>query len=172
MRIAIGGVLIGLTAIIPSVFAQAADAGLPIYPGAMPDREGNPSHFPGAVAFNDSATAVIDVPVGRRARSRVVVIRLRTPDPVDRVAAFYTQTLAKYGTVLDCSHPERSPKVAPGEATCAAGLGGKTPQLQPNELLFRAGTRYKEHLVAIQTGVGFTTLQLVYVEFGPKSQDP
>lgn len=171
MKIAIGAVMIGLTAMIPGVFAEAADVGLPIYPGATPDRDGDPSHFPGPVAFNDSATAVIDVPVGR-ARSRVVVIRLRTPDPADRVAAFYRQALAKYGTVLDCSHPETDPKVAPGEATCAAGLGGKIPPLQPGELLFRAGTQYKEHLVGIQTEAGFTTFQLVYVEFSPKGQHP
>jgi hypothetical protein len=111
MKIAMSAVLIGLTAMIPGIFGQTSDVGLPIYPGATPDREGDPSHFPGPVAFNNSATAVIDVPVGR-ARSRVVVVKLRTPDPADRVAAFYRQALAQYGTVLDCSHPESSPNVA------------------------------------------------------------
>jgi hypothetical protein len=109
---------------------------------------------------------VIDVPAGR-AHSRTVVIKLRTPDDPDRVAAFYKKALAIYGTVLDCSDPANVPKVAPGEATCAAGLGGKPPLLQPGELLFRAGARNKEHLVGIQTRAGFTVFQLVYIEFNP-----
>jgi hypothetical protein len=58
-----------------------------------------------------------------------------------------------------------------GEATCAAGLGGKAPPLQPGELLFRAGRRNKEHLVGIQAGAGFTTFQLVYTAFSRKGQD-
>jgi len=144
--------------------ATEADVGLPIYPGATPDREGDPTHFPGPVAFNDSASAVIDVPVGR-AHSRTVVIKLRTSDDPDRVAAFYKKALAMYGTVLDCSDPANIPNVGPDEATCAAGLGGKPPILQPGELLFRSGTQNKEHLVGIQTRAGFTTFQLVYFEF-------
>lgn len=142
--------------------AAAAEVGLPIYPGAAPDRDGDPSHFPGPIAFNDSGSAVVDVRAGRT-RSKVIVIRLQTPDSPDRVAGFYRQALAKYGIVLDCGRDGTA--TAPEGITCAAGLGGKPPSLQPDEVLLRAGTRNREHLVGIQTRAGLTTFQLVYNEF-------
>jgi hypothetical protein len=47
-----------------------------------------------------------------------------------------TQALAKYGTVLDWSHPESGPRVAPGAATCAAGLVVRLHGCSPTSCCF------------------------------------
>jgi hypothetical protein len=80
--------------------ADAADVGLPAYPGAVKksDRSGDPTGFSFGVW-------------GESFGVKIAVVSYRSVDSVDKVAAFYRDALAKYGPVLDCS---RNPKGSGG----------------------------------------------------------
>jgi len=72
--------------------ADAADIGLPAYPGAIKksDLNGDKAGFSFGVW-------------GESFGLKVAVVGYRSVDGVDKVAAFYRDALAKYGPVLDCS---------------------------------------------------------------------
>ena len=76
--------------------ADAADVGLPAYPGAIKknDRSGDPSGFSFGLW-------------GGTFGIRLAVVSYRSVDSVDKVAAFYRDALAKYGPVLDCTHNQK-----------------------------------------------------------------
>ena len=78
--------------------ADAADVGLPAYPGAIKknDRSGDPSGFSFGLW-------------GGTFGIKLAVVSYRSVDSVDKVAAFYREALAKYGPVLDCSNNQRNP---------------------------------------------------------------
>jgi hypothetical protein len=78
--------------------ADAADVGLPVYPGAVKksDLDGDHSGFSFGV-WGDAFGI------------KVAVVSYRSGDDIDKVAAFYRDALAKYGPVLDCStHRKRA----------------------------------------------------------------
>lgn len=81
--------------------ADAADVGLPAYPGAVKKAEkgGEPSGFKFGVW-------------GESFGVKIAVVSYRSADSVDKVAAFYRDALAQYGPVLDCSHAKK-PDPAP-----------------------------------------------------------
>ena len=77
--------------------ADAADVGLPAYPGAI--RKTDPSGDPTAFSFGLW---------GASFGIQLAVVTYRSVEGVDKVAAFYRDALAKYGTVLDCSTNRKS----------------------------------------------------------------
>jgi hypothetical protein len=79
--------------------ADAADVGLPMYPGATKktERSGDPSGFSFGVW-------------GASFGVKIAIVTYRSADNVDAVTAFYRDAMGKYGPVLDCTHnPKRSP---------------------------------------------------------------
>jgi len=82
--------------------AEAADVGLPAYPGAIKktDKGGDPSGFSFGI-WGDSFGI------------KLAVVSYRSVDSVDKVAAFYRDALGKYGPVLDCSRNQKRPDDAP-----------------------------------------------------------
>ncbi|HUK88667.1 MAG TPA: hypothetical protein VLT85_13450, partial [Terriglobales bacterium] len=88
---------------------------------------------------------------------KLVVLKLETDDSAEKVAAFYRKALAKYGKVLDCSDKAAHAK-SKKELSCDADEPG------PGEMVFKAGTREKQHAVGIQPGSGHTRFELVYLE--------
>ena len=82
--------------------ADAADVGLPAYPGAVKKAEkgGDPSGFKFGI-WGDSFGI------------KIAVVSYRSTDSVDKVAAFYREALAQYGPVLDCSRNAKKPDAAP-----------------------------------------------------------
>jgi hypothetical protein len=81
--------------------ADAADVGLPAYPGAIKKAEkgGDPSGFKFGIW-------------GESFGVKIAVVSYRSVDSVDKVAAFYRDALAKYGTVLDCTGNVKKPDAA------------------------------------------------------------
>ena len=73
--------------------ADAADVGLPAYPGSIKrsDPDGDPTGFSFGL-WGDSFGI------------KLAVVSYRSVDSVDKVSAFYRDALAKYGPVLDCTH--------------------------------------------------------------------
>jgi len=80
------------------VDADAADVGLPTYPGAVKknDRSGESSGFSFGVW-------------GESFGLKVAVVSYRSVDSVDKVAAFYRDALGQYGPVLDCTNNRKRP---------------------------------------------------------------
>lgn len=122
------------------------DLGLPFYPGAHPYKD----------ASDDSSSANLGV-WGGDSGLKLVVQKLETDDSVEKVAAFYRKALAKYGKVLDCS--EKSAHVpSKKQLTCDADEPG------PGKMVFKSGTREKQHAVGIESSGGHTRFALVYLE--------
>ena len=82
--------------------ADAADVGLPAYPGAIKksDRSGDPSGFSFGIW-------------GESFGIKIAVVSYHSVDSVDKVAAFYRDALGKYGPVLDCSRNQKKPDATP-----------------------------------------------------------
>ena len=78
--------------------ADAADIGLPAYPGAIKKSglDGDRAGFSFGL-WGDSFGI------------KVAVVSYRSVSSVDKVAAFYRDAMSKYGPVLDCSHNPKKP---------------------------------------------------------------
>jgi hypothetical protein len=124
---------------------DAKEIGLPIYPASKPhhdeqnDSGGNLGLWGGGSGF------------------KLSVLKMETPDPPDKVAAFYKKALAKYGTVLDCTN---SPKA---EDKDSKALTCDNDKPEKGAMIFKAGTKEKQHIVGIEPNGKLTVYKLVYV---------
>ncbi len=134
--------------------ATAKDVGLPMYPGAKPQKDSK----------DDSSAANLGL-WGGDFGFKLVVLKLETADAPDKVAAFYRKALAKYGPVLDCSNPpanksqdQSQEKDKSTKLTC----GDDKPDAGGQ--LFKSGSKEKQHLVSIKPSAAGSDFQLVYLE--------
>jgi hypothetical protein len=130
--------------------ATAKEVGLPIYPGAKPHKDSD----------NSSSAASLGL-WGGSLGFKLVALKLDSPDARDKIAAFYKKALAKYGPVLDCSNApansdksdDKSEKLTCGDDKPDAG-----------SQVFKAGTKEKQHIVAIKPRTGGADIDLLYLE--------
>ncbi len=138
--------------------ADAADVGLPAYPGAIKksDKGGDPSGFKFGIW-------------GESFGIKIAVVSYRSGDSVDKVAAFYRDALGKYGVVLDCSGNVKKPDAVPRSdddkkaakdkpVTCGddtVGTGGR---------LFKVGTGRAQRVFKVKPVADGSTFELVHVE--------
>jgi len=132
--------------------ATAKDVGLPTYPGSKAHKDEK----------DDSASVQMGL-WGGSFGFKLAVMKMESSDAPEKIAEFYKKALGKYGTVLNCS-----------DASKAAG--GKDKDESSNKLtcdddkpekgglVFKAGTKEKQHVVAIQQNGAGSLFQLVYVE--------
>jgi len=132
------------------------DLGLPIYPGARKYKD-----------QSDSSSAVQMGLRGGSSSFKLAVLKLESDDPPAKVADFYRRALAVYGRVLECAKPPaktEKPAAGSSELTCdaddAAGKG----------FTLKAGTKEKQHVVAVKPAGSRTHFALVYVE-APESDN-
>ena len=78
------------------VDADAADIGLPAFPGAIKKSDLDGDHAGFSFGLWGASFGI-----------KVAVVSYRSVESVDKVAAFYRDALAKYGPVLDCSANRR-----------------------------------------------------------------
>jgi hypothetical protein len=71
--------------------ADAQKAGLPLYPGARPQRKDN-----------DDGDAVNLALATEKIGMNLIVAKYETNDPQEKVLAFYREKMKKYGKVLEC----------------------------------------------------------------------
>lgn len=141
--------------------ADAAQVGLPAYPGAVKKTDhGDHDHEGDNAAFSFGVW-------GKTFGFQLAVVNYRSPDSVDAVAAFYRDALAKYGPVLDCSHnvkkPDGSRKHGDGDdsnkpVTCdndTVAAGGR---------LFKVGTNQSQHVVKVTPWHDGADFELVHVD--------
>ncbi|MGE5326252.1 MAG: hypothetical protein ACM3NO_04380, partial [Deltaproteobacteria bacterium] len=115
--------------------ATAKDVGLPIYPRSKPHKEKS----------NDSPSANLGL-WGGGSGFRLSIVKMVTEDSPDKVVAFYKKALSKYGKVLDCSNA--SPGQREADDSGALTCGDDKPD--KGEMLFKAGTKERQHIVSVQ----------------------
>ena len=134
--------------------ADAADIGLPAYPGSIKktSSNGDPTGFSFGI-WGDSFGV------------KVAVVSYRSVDSLDKVAAFYRDALAKYGPVLDCSHPQARPRAKGDDksdkdepVTC------DNETVDPGGRLYRVGTKHLQRAFKASPWHDGVTFELVRVE--------
>jgi hypothetical protein len=143
-----------------SARATAREVGLPIYPGSMPHKDEHQD--------NDSPAAKLGL-WGASFGFKLVILKMESKDAPGKVADYYQKALAKYGTVLDCTHAAR-PQQARDEKSDGLACGDDKPE--PKGMLFKAGTKEKQHIVGVQPKGAGTVFQLLYVEARGETKKP
>jgi len=136
------------------VKAVAQDTDLPAYPGSVAEP-----------AEKDKSESVKMGLWGFGFGFRLAVARYRSTDDAAAVADFYRSALARFGTVLDCSGPRPPAPKSADKDDLKAPLDCADDHPQPGGLLYKAGSRRRQHLVQIDPTVqGLTRYSLVAIE--------
>jgi hypothetical protein len=130
--------------------ASAKDVGLPVYPGSRRHKDKD----------DDSAGANLGL-WGGGSGVKLVVLKMESDDSLEKVSDFYRKALAKYGKVLDCSHPAPTDGDDSKADSKALTCGADKPE--KGGVLFKAGTKEKQHLAAVQPNGSGSLYQLVYL---------
>jgi len=128
------------------------EVGLPVYPRAKLRKDEK----------DDSASVQMGL-WGSTFGFKLAVMKMESNDAPEKIAEFYKKALAKYGTVLNCSEPSQK---APGKDKAGSSKRLECDDDKPEKggLLFKAGTKEKQHIVGIQPNGQGSLFQLVYVE--------
>ena len=117
---------------------------------------------------NDSPAAKLGL-WGTSFGFKLVVLKMESKDAPRKVADYYQKALARYGTVLDCTNaarPQQAKDANSEKLTC----GDDKPET--GGMLFKAGTKEKQHIVGVQpNGVG-AVFQLLYIEARGEKKTP
>jgi hypothetical protein len=146
--------------LIVSARATAKEVGLPIYPGSRPYKEQGKD--------DDSPAAKLGL-WGNSFGFKLVVLKMESKDTPKKIADYYQNALAKYGTVLDCTNAAR-PAQAKDEKSEKLTCGDDKPET--GGMLFKAGTSEKQHIVGIQPKGNGAVFQLLYVEARGEKKKP
>jgi hypothetical protein len=146
--------------LVLSARATAKEVGLPIYPGSMPHKDQDKD--------NDSPAAKLAL-WGTSFGFKLVVLKMESKDAPGKVADYYQRALAKYGTVLDCTNAARSQQ-ATDERSEKLTCGDDKPEA--GGMLFKAGTKEKQHIVGVQPNGTGAVFQLLYVEARGEKKKP
>jgi len=146
--------------------AQEKDgAGITFSKQATPKEVGLPA-YPGAKLHKDEKEDSPSVQMGLWGSTfgfKLAVMKMESNDAPEKIAEFYKKALSKYGTVLDCSDPSRK-TADKDKAGSANRLECDDDKPEKGGLVFKAGTKEKQHVVAIQPNGQGSLFQLVYVE--------
>ncbi len=141
---------------------DAANLGLPKYPGAMPA----PAHPEGSAGDSQS----VDVHMGFGPfQMRVQVANYISTDSQPKVQEFYRKALARYGNVLQCRGDEtigQPTRTAEG-LTCREDYGNQQMRsfTDDHELRLKAGSSRRQHIVLFrQAEPGETRFSLIALE--------
>ncbi len=132
--------------------ATAKDVGLPVYPGAK--------------AHKDEKGDSPSVQMGMWGGSfgfKLAVMKMESNDAPEKIAEFYKKALAKYGTVLNCSDGSQKTN-AKSKTGDSNQIDCEDDKPEKGGLVFKAGTKEKQHIVGIQANGQGSVFQLVYVE--------
>lgn len=142
--------------------------GLSVYPGAVAEQREN---------GNDSQ-ADINFSFGRF-KLRVKAMSFLTPDPIDKVEAFYRKDLAKYGSVIECADNAAvgTPVRTSEGLTCDEDKGRSAMHGNVSASLeLKTGSKQHQHVVGLerrgdQTKIGLVALDLPGEHFGSGAED-
>ena len=126
--------------------ASSNDVGLPMYPGSTPHKDDS----------NDSQAVRMGL-WGGGSGFKLAVVKMDTSDSPEKVAAFYKKKLGKYGKVLDCTHPPAASGTDKNSETLTCG----DDKPDAGGMLFKAGTKEKQHIVSIKPNGSGSTYDIV-----------
>jgi len=144
--------------LIVSARATAKEVGLPIYPGATPHQDKD----------NESSAAKLGM-WGSSFGFKLVVLNMESKDAPRKIAEFYQKALAKYGTVLDCTNATRTRESKEEKSDLLTCDDDKPDK---GGMLFKAGTKERQHIVGVQPHGTGTVFQLLYVEARGEAKKP
>ncbi len=135
--------------------ADAKKAGLPLYPGARPQKNENDGN-------SDSVNlALLTESLGMN----LIVAKYETDDPAEKVLGFYRDKMKKYGKVLECHSTNGNGGVSTGDSKegakpvkCEGDNSGPVREL-------KVGTEDNQHIVAIEDPKGgkATSFVIIYL---------
>src|SRR5215475_11237193 len=137
--------------VILSNDATAEDVGLPLYPGSQRLKEAP-----------DESSAVQLGLWGHSGGFKLVVLKLESADSPAQVAAFYRKALSQYGQVLDCGKAAAKAEKAGGAQSNA--IDCDDDDSVKGGFTLKAGTKDKQHLVAVAPEGNHSKIALVYLE--------
>ncbi|HEX7696318.1 MAG TPA: hypothetical protein VF394_02930 [Candidatus Acidoferrum sp.] len=132
--------------------ATTKEVGLPVYPGAKPHKDEK----------DDSGAVQMGI-WGSSFGFKLAVMKMESNEAPEKIAEFYKKALAKYGTVLNCSDAAQNAN-AKDKTGSSKRLECGDDKPEKGGLLFKAGTKERQHIVGIQPNGQGTIFQLVYVE--------
>jgi len=132
--------------------ATAKDVGLPIYPGAKPHKD-----------KDDDSPGVNMGLWGGTFGFKLAVLKMESNDAPDKVAASYTKALARYGKVLNCSDPAQA-KNTKDKDDSSKQLTCDDEKSEKGEVVFKAGTKERQHIVSVKPSGSGSVFNLIYVE--------
>jgi hypothetical protein len=132
--------------------ATAKDVGLPIYPGAKPHKD------------KDEDSPGVNMGLwGSTFGFKLAVLKLESNDAPDKVTAFYTKALARFGKVLNCSDPSQA-KAAKDKDGSLNQLTCDDEKSEKGEVVFKAGTKDRQHIVSVKPNGPGSVFNLIYIE--------
>jgi hypothetical protein len=138
--------------------ADAAETGLPVYPGAHLKTDDS----------SDDKGANVNIS-GFGYGLKVVALDYQTDDAPSKILAFYKDQLKKYGNVLECHTSKGNWNINIGnkrdsnELTCNGTTGVETE--------LKAGKQDNQHIVAVRPQGAGSQFTLVYVRTHGKDAD-
>ena len=140
--------------------ATPKDVGLPAYPGAKLHKDEK----------DDSPSVQLGL-WGSTFGFKLAVMKMESGDAPGKIADFYKKALTKYGTVLDCS--ETSQKANSKEKNGTSNqLTCEDDKPEKGGLLFKAGTKEKQHLVSVKPNGTGCIFNLLYIEARSDDKTP
>jgi len=146
--------------LVISAQATAKEAGLPLYPGATPHKDDK----------NDSSAANLGL-WGSTFGFKLVVLKMESSDSPEKVAAFYQKALAKYGTVLNCSGGSKA-QTDKDKTDTSKKLSCDDDHQDAGEMLFKAGTKEKQHIVSVKPNGSGSVFNLLFIEARSEDKTP
>lgn len=134
---------------------DAEDLGLPVYPGAQVSKD-----------ENNSGSANVNLGFGAW-QLRVKVVNYESPDPQEKVIAFYRKALNAYGDVIECrgDAPVSTPAMTREGLSCSdSNHAHQGTHVSSADLQLKAGSIHHQHVVAFKSkgapGTGFVLISL------------
>lgn len=128
--------------------------------------------YPGATVVHkhgdDQGSADVSMNFGNF-RLGVHAAELQTPDPQQKVLAFYRKDMAQYGAVLTCrgQNAVGQPTRTADGLTCSVDHGGR----DDGELQLRTGSPLHQHIVGLREEDGSTHIGLVALDLPASVRD-
>ena len=127
---------------------SAADIGLPLYPGATPERDGD----------GDSEGASISL-WGGAFGMELYALKLRSSDSPETVSRFYRDAMSRQGRMVDCSRG--APTEPPPAASDTKLLRCENDRGKPGGFVFKLALPGGVRMVAVEPAPGGSRIQLV-----------
>ena len=140
--------------------ATPKEVGLPLYPGAKSSKEDG----------DGSAAAKLGL-WGTNFGFKLAVMKMESNDSTAKVAAFYQKALAKYGKVLNCNgaskaRDDKAKDDSSNKLTC------EDDRPDAEGMLFKVGTKQKQHIVSVKPNGTGCIFHLVYLEARGEDKTP